>query len=184
MRGGNCVADEALAIGFGRADEPSGQGEVKTGPAEQPRKKIRAADVGQETNTDLRHAEAVPLACHAMRAVKADADAAAQHEAVDERHIRPDEFLEHPDMRIGGAVELAERSSRALLDPFMQDLEIAAAREHGRMRRLHHHAVDVRGRRPAGDTARSRTRTFPGSRHLTEKGGRASLRRRGRFPRS
>ena len=125
MRGRNGVADETLAIGFGRSDDASGQGKIEAGPAEQPRKEIRAANIGQEPDADLRHAEAVALARHAMGSVKRDADAAAEHEPVDQGHVRPDEFLEHPDMGVCRPIELTDRALRTLLDPLMQGLEIA-----------------------------------------------------------
>jgi len=83
-----------------------------------------------------------------MRAVERDADTAAEQEAVDERHVRPDEFLQLPAMGVGRAIEVADGIERALLDPFVQGLEVAAAAKHGGMGRLHHHAIDVRIWRP------------------------------------
>src|SRR5262245_18065307 len=136
------VADETLAKGFGRSDDAAGQGKIESGPTEQARKEIRAADIGQEADADLRHAEAVALAGDAMGSVKRNADAAAEHEPVDQGHIRSDEFLEQPDMAVGGAIEFTDRALRGLLGPLMQHFEIAAARENGRVRRLHHDPVN------------------------------------------
>jgi hypothetical protein len=113
------------------------------------REEIRAADIRQEADADLRHGRLVAFAGHAMGSVERDADAAAEQKAVDERHVRPDEFLQLPGMGVGGAIEGANGVERALLDPLVQGLEIASAAEHGGMGRLHHHAIDVRIRRPA-----------------------------------
>src|SRR3990170_3288829 len=149
MRSGDGVAHETLTVSLGRSDDAPGQSEVESGAAKQTGKEIGAANIGEKADADLRHAEAVALPRHAMRAVKADADAAAETEAIDERHIRPDELLQHPNVTIGRAIEFADRAQRPLLAPFMQQFEVAAAREHGRVRGLHHHAIDVRRRRPA-----------------------------------
>ena len=52
-------------------------------------------------------------------------------------------------MSVGRAIELADCLQGALLAELVQRLEVAAAREHGRVRRLHHHAVDMRRGLPA-----------------------------------
>jgi hypothetical protein len=148
MRRWNTVAHEALAISLGGADDASGQREIDSGPPEQTREKIGAAYVGEKADTDLRHAKAIALRGNTMRAVQRDADSAAEHEPIDERNIRPDEFLEHPHMRVRRAVEFLDRAKRPLLKPLMQDFEIAAAREHRGVARLHEHAINVRRRGP------------------------------------
>ena len=48
-------------------------------------------------------------------------------QAVDQRHVRPDEFLKHPDVSVGRAIELADRARGPLLAPLLQNLEVAAA---------------------------------------------------------
>ena len=55
MRGGNVVADQAQAIGIGRADGAAGQRQVESKVVLQSREEIRAADIGQKADADLRH---------------------------------------------------------------------------------------------------------------------------------
>src|SRR5262249_35847763 len=108
MRLWNAVAHEALAISLGGADDASGQREIDSGPAEQTRQKIGAADVGEKTDADLWHPKAIALPRNTMRAMQRDADSATEHESIDERNVRPDEFLEHPHMRVRRAVEFLD----------------------------------------------------------------------------
>src|SRR5262249_9840415 len=148
MRARDVVTDQAETIGVGGSDDVAGEREVKPDLVVEAGEKIGAADIWKEPDTDLRHGHLVPLAGDAMRAVERDADTAAEEKAVDEGHVWPDELLQRPDMGIGGAVKLADRVEGGRLDPRVQGLDVAAAREHGRVRRLHDHAIDVRVRRP------------------------------------
>ena len=161
MRGGHAVADQTMAIGFGGPDDAAGQRKIEPGPAQHARQEIGAATVGKKPDAHLRHAEAISLSRYAMRTVEANADAAAKSEAVDQRHVRPDEFLEHPDMGVSRAVELTDRTGRALLAPLVQDLEVATAGKHRRVRGLHHHAIDLRVGRPLPILRAQRLEHFP-----------------------
>ncbi len=53
-----------------------------------------AADVGQKTDAHLGHAEAAALGDDAVRGVGAEADAAAEGDAVEQRHVRHRQFVE------------------------------------------------------------------------------------------
>src|SRR4029078_5871397 len=101
-----------------------------SGPSEQSRQTIASANIGKKTDAGLRHAEFVTLARDAMRAVQGDAHSSAEHESIDERNIRPDEFFERPYMGVARAVEYLNPAERSRFQPLVQDLEIAAAREH------------------------------------------------------
>ena len=67
-----------------RTDQAPGQGKIGPGPPQQAGQKIGAADVGEKADAHLRHTEAIALPGHGKRAVKGDADAAPEHEAVDQ----------------------------------------------------------------------------------------------------
>ncbi len=56
----------------------AGQREIEAEMIFEAREEVGAADVREETDADLRHAEAIALAGDAMRAVERDADAAAE----------------------------------------------------------------------------------------------------------
>src|SRR5262249_59616414 len=103
--------------------DASGQSKIDSGPSEQTREKIGAADVGKKTDADLRHAEFVALPGDTMRTMQRDADPSAEHESIDEGNIRPDEFLKHPHMRVSLAVEFLDCAEHPLLEPLMQDFE-------------------------------------------------------------
>jgi hypothetical protein len=51
-------------------------------------------------------------------------------------------------MGVRRAVEFLDRAERSLFQPLVQDLEIAAAREHRGMARLHEDAINLRCRSP------------------------------------
>ncbi len=89
----NVVADETQTVRVSGADACAGQREIGSHPTHEPREEIGAADVGQKTDAHLRHGEAVAFRRHAVGPEQRDADAAAIDEPVDQRHVRPDEFL-------------------------------------------------------------------------------------------
>lgn len=126
----NAMRDEAAPVRVGATHAAAGERKIDSDPRRKPRQEIGAANVWQETNTNLRHGHAEIFAGDTVRTVKRDADATAEKETIDQRHVRPDEFFEPPDMGIGGAVEFTNRVDRALLEPLMQHFEIAATREH------------------------------------------------------
>src|SRR5688572_15218177 len=152
MRRRDHMADELQAISLARPDQTPGQRKIKADMVLEARQEIGPADIRDEADADLRHAGAIIFAGHAMRAVKADADPAAKHEAVHQWHVRPDEFLQDPAMAVGRAVESTDGVESAALAPIMQGLEIATAAEDRRMRRQHGNAVNVRIGCPAAIT--------------------------------
>ena len=99
--GGNATGDpvtdpEALA----------GQGTIGSKFARHARQKPRRADVGKETNADLRHGEGEPVARDTMRAMYGYAHAAAHRNAVDQCNVRLAIVLDRRVQRIFVAPEL------------------------------------------------------------------------------
>ena len=124
--------------------------------AGQARQEPGRADVGKKADPDLRHGEHELVAGDAMRAVHRNADAAAHHDAVDQRHIR---LAIAFDARVE-RVFLAEKAERIVIAPgapeIVQRAQIAARRERARAVGGEDHARDRAIGLPFGELLRER----------------------------
>ena len=91
---GNAIARDEMV---GEADEDRVGGAPRSPPVSArwvpsspgaPREQLGGADVGNEPDRHLRHAQLRPLGDDAVGAVRRDTDAAAQHDAVHDRDVR------------------------------------------------------------------------------------------------
>ena len=80
------VVGESHCDGVGAGERCTGQGGVQTQRAGCPGEQIRPADVGDEPDADLGHGDLGGIGHHPGVRVRADADAAAHHDAVHHRH--------------------------------------------------------------------------------------------------
>ena len=83
----HAMGGDRRRVRIGRVQPLAGQRAIGADLARQPRQEPGGADIGKEADADLRHGEHEPIAGDAMRAVHRDADAAAHHDAVDQRHV-------------------------------------------------------------------------------------------------
>ena len=106
----------------GSAEPLAGQRAIGAELARHPRQEPGRADIGKKADADLGHREQVAVAGDAMRAVHREADAAAHHDAVDQRDI-------------GFGIALDEGVERVLLAPERQHLVVAGRRARDRKAR-------------------------------------------------
>ena len=107
----------------------AGQAAIGAGFARHARQEPRRADVGEKPDADFRHGELITLAGHPMRSVDRNADAAAHHDAVDQRNVRLRIML---DQRIEMDTHRARTQHLLLLAgaaEFPQRANIAAGRK-------------------------------------------------------
>ena len=109
----DAMGGDARAHPVGRVEPCAGERAIGSDLARQTRQKPGRAHVGKKTDADFGHGEAEAVACHPVRTVDRNADAAAHHDAIDQRHI-------------GLAVMLDERIEPIFVAPVPERLVVAS----------------------------------------------------------
>ena len=112
-----------------RAEALAGQRAIGAELARHARQKPGGADIGKKADADLRHGELEAVAGDAMRAVHRHADAAAHHDAVDQRDVGLAVILDRGVERIFVAPELQRLVVLAGAAEIVERADVAAGRE-------------------------------------------------------
>ncbi len=124
-----------------------GKSQIHPGHSRHSRKKPAAADVWKETDAGFGHRKAQTFACDPVGSIKADADAAAHHDPVDQGKMGFAQALKRPIMLV--FVGVVAVGLFGIAPGPIVDCTNVATRGEGFALRFHHDSVNMRVLRTA-----------------------------------